>query len=82
MTYGFINVKKNPLIEKGQDFILAALDYDRKCLSKRSFTEDKVKNLLARFFYEQTHRRPIIIPVTVEVGELSMEKHQALNTKF
>ena len=84
VTYGFINVKKNALIEKSQDFIAAALDYDRKCLSKRSFIEDKVKNLLAKFFYEQTHRRPIIIPMTVEVGgtlngEILSTKYEILN---
>jgi ribonuclease J len=55
------------LIEKGRDVVLAALDHDRKRLSERDFVDARVKDSLSRFFYEQIHRRPIIIPVVVEV---------------
>ena len=34
-----------------------------------SFVDAKVKDSLSRFFYEQIHRRPVIIPVVVEVGK-------------
>jgi len=55
------------LIEKGRDVVLAALDHDRKRLSEPSFVDAKVRDSLSRFFYEQIHRRPVIIPVVVEV---------------
>ena len=66
---GFIDAEENQaLIEKSQDVVLAALNHDRKRLGEPSFLDAKVKDSLTRFFYERTHRRPIIIPVVVEVG--------------
>jgi ribonuclease J len=56
------------LIEKGRDVVLAALDHDRKRLGERDFVDARVKDSLRRFFYEQLHRRPVIIPVVVEVS--------------
>jgi ribonuclease J len=55
------------LIEKGRDVVSAALDHDRKRLGERDFVDARVRDTLSRFFYEQIHRRPIIIPVVVEV---------------
>jgi ribonuclease J len=55
------------LIEKGRDVVLAALDHDRKRLGERGFVDARVRDSLSRFFYEQIHRRPVIIPVVVEV---------------
>lgn len=63
------------LIEKGRDVVLAALENQRKeFISRRrlvepSFVDAKVKDSLSRFFYKRIHRRPIIIPVVVEVGK-------------
>jgi mRNA degradation ribonuclease J1/J2 len=59
------------LIEKGRDVVLAALNHDRKRLVEPSFVNAKVKDSLGRFFYEQIHRRPVIIPVVVEVNKKS-----------
>jgi len=56
------------LIEKGRDVVLAALDHDRRRLGERDFVDARVRDTLSRFFYEQIHRRPVIIPVVVEVG--------------
>jgi mRNA degradation ribonuclease J1/J2 len=67
------------LIEKGRDVVAAALENGRKkFISKRhsvepSFVDAKVKDSLSRFFYEQIHRRPVIIPVVVEVGKTQRE---------
>jgi ribonuclease J len=55
------------LVEKGRDVVLAALDHDRKRLGERDFVDARVRDSLSRFFYEQIHRRPVIIPVVVEV---------------
>jgi ribonuclease J len=61
------------LIEKGRDVVGAALDHDGKRLREPSFVDAKVKDSLSRFFFEQIHRRPVIIPVVVEVGGKSSE---------
>jgi ribonuclease J len=55
------------LIAKGRDVVSAALDHDRERLSERDFVDARVRDSLSRFFYEQIHRRPVIIPVVVEV---------------
>ena len=62
------------MIEKGRDVVLAALESGkggfisrRRSDFDRSFVDTKVKDSLSRFFYERIHRRPVIIPVVVEV---------------
>lgn len=65
---GFIgDEQRRELVERSQDLVLSALDHNRQNLTKPGFTEAKVRDTLARFFYEQTRRRPIIIPVVTEV---------------
>jgi ribonuclease J len=68
ITRGFIDSgEEQKLVGKGRDVVVAALDHDRRRLSEPSFVDAKVKDSLGRFFYEQVHRRPVIIPVVVEV---------------
>jgi ribonuclease J len=70
ITRGFVDAGENQaLIEKGQDVVLAALNHNGKRLVEPSFVDAKVKDSLSKFFYERIHRRPIIIPVVVEVGK-------------
>jgi ribonuclease J len=78
MTRGFIDSgEEQKLIEKGRDVVLAALDHDQKRLRETSFVDARVKDSLSRFFYEQIHRRPVIIPVVVEVrGKNSVASSQ------
>jgi len=68
VTRGFIDSgEEQKLIEKGRDVVLAALDHDKRRLSEPKFVDARVRDSLSRFFYEQVHRRPVIIPVVVEV---------------
>ena len=74
ITRGFVDAGEGrALIEKGQEVVLADLNHDRGRLVapvlNMGFIDAKVKSSLSRFFYEQIHRRPIIIPVIVEVGK-------------
>jgi ribonuclease J len=78
ITRGLIDAgEEQKLIEKGRDVVLAALENGRqKFISKRrlvesSFVDAKVKDSLSKFFYKRIHRRPIIIPVVVEVKRKS-----------
>ena len=70
--------EEQTLIEKGQDVVLAALGKGKTFTSGRrldepGFVDARVKDSLSRFFYEQIHRRPVIIPVVVEVGKTQRE---------
>jgi len=68
ITRGLIDSgEERALIEKGRDVVLAVLNHDKRRLSEPSFVDARVKDSLSRFFYEQIHRRPVIIPVIVEV---------------
>ena len=68
MTRGFIDSgEEQKLIEKGRDVVLAALDHDRRRLREPGFVDARVRDSLGRFFYEQVHRHPVIIPVVMEV---------------
>jgi ribonuclease J len=72
ITRGLIDTgEERKLVERGQDVVLAALDHDKRRLSEPSFVDARVKDSLSRFFYEQIHRRPVIIPVVVEVTRKS-----------
>jgi len=74
MTRGFIDSgEEHKLIEKGREVVLAALDHDRRRLREPSFVDARVRDSLSRFFYEQVHRHPVIIPVVVEVRGKSPE---------
>ncbi len=68
-TRGFIDAEENrALIQKSQDVVVAALNHDTTPLRvNRSNFDAKVRDALTRFFYEQTHRRPVIISVIMEV---------------
>jgi len=77
ITRGLVDAgEEQSLIEKGRDVVLAALENRKEgFISKRrpdfdrSFVDAKVKDSLSRFFYKRIHRRPVIIPVVVEVGK-------------
>lgn len=74
ITRGFVDAgESQTLIEKSQDVVIATLNHDGKHsfgpgrLSQVSNLEAKVRDSLTKFLYEQTHRRPIIIPIIMEV---------------
>ena len=70
ITRGFVDAAdEQALIEKGQDAVQAALDHDRRRLADVGFVDTRVRESLGRFLYERIHRRPIIIPVVMEVGK-------------
>lgn len=69
MTRGVVDAgQEGTLIEAGRAAVLAALNHDSRRLSEPTFIDTRVKDSLSRFFHERIHRRPIIIPVVVEVG--------------
>lgn len=70
VTRGFVDAgAEQSLIEKGQNLVLAALDHDGGRLGDPGFVDARIRDSLSKFLHERIHRRPIIIPVVVEVGK-------------
>jgi len=65
---GFIDAKEGEaLVKKGQDLLIAALKQGQERPTEREAINAKVKNVLAKFLYTETRRRPMIVPITIEV---------------
>ena len=55
------------LLERTRDVVLKAIDRGGDHIAEWGYITAKVKETVARFIYEETHRRPMILPVPVEV---------------
>jgi ribonuclease J len=65
ISRGFVYVRESAeLIERAQDKILEVM---MKSDKGRAVISDKVRDELGKLFYEETKRRPMIIPMVVEV---------------
>jgi len=65
ISRGFVYVRESAeLIERAQDKILEVMTKSGK---GRADISDKVRDELGKLFYEETKRRPMIIPMVVEV---------------
>jgi ribonuclease J len=65
ISRGFVYVRESAeLIERAQDKILEVM---KKSDKGRADISDKVRDELSQLFYEETKRRPMIIPMIVEV---------------
>lgn len=68
VSRGFVYMKESEeLIEEARDLVAASLDHGSGRLAEWGFINNKIKDTLSRFFYERTKRRPMILPVVVEV---------------
>ncbi len=68
VSRGFVFMRESEdLIEEARDLVTANLDHGSDRLAEWGFINTKIKDTLSRFFYERTKRRPMILPVVVEV---------------
>jgi ribonuclease J len=68
ISRGFVDYKEaRDMIEKSRDLVARALDHGRDRPADWSFISTKVKEVLIKFYYEQTKRRPMILPFMVKV---------------
>ncbi|MDP2663284.1 MAG: ribonuclease J, partial [Dehalococcoidia bacterium] len=68
VSRGFVFMRESEeLIEEARDLVIANLDHGSDKLAEWGFINNKIKDTLSRFFYERTKRRPMILPVVVEV---------------
>ena len=68
ISRGFIDsIQANKLYPKAYEVILDTLEKSRKLNEKRGQSNTMVKNALIKFFYKETGRTPVILPVNVEL---------------
>ncbi len=64
ITRGFVYIRESgDLIEDAAQCVLSALEYG----GPKASLNTKIKDSLSRFLYEQTKRRPMILPVVMEL---------------
>jgi len=68
VSRGFVDTREaRDMLEKSRDLVARALDHGRERPSDWGFISTKVKEVLNKFYYEQTKRRPMILPFMVKV---------------
>ena len=67
ISRGFVDANGEHVLEKGRDLISVNLGRSTKHPIERSSINAKVKDILGKFFYEQTRRRPMILTAIIEV---------------
>ncbi|MDO8531527.1 MAG: ribonuclease J [Dehalococcoidia bacterium] len=60
-------VEEPDLLEESRQLVLKTLGQGSERPTEWSYVNTKLKDVLGRFFYERTKRRPMIVPVTFEV---------------
>ena len=69
VSRGFVYMRDaEELLESARECVLESfIGLDGHHGSDWSFVKDKIKHTLSEFLYEKTHRRPMILPVVMEV---------------
>ncbi len=68
VSRGFVDTNESrDMLEESRDLVAKILDHGGKRSAELVFADGKVRNALNRFYYEQTKRRPMILPVMVKV---------------
>ena len=68
VSRGFVYMRDSEeLLESARERVIDSFQGLNGHSSDWSFVKDKIKHTLSEFLYEKTHRRPMIIPVVMEV---------------
>jgi len=68
VSRGFVDMKESrDMIEASRDLVAEALDHGRNRPADWGFINSKVRDVLYKYYYEQTKRRPMILPFMVKV---------------
>jgi ribonuclease J len=68
VSRGFIDPKEaRNMIEKSRDLVAQALGHGHGRQDNWGHISSKIKDILDRFYYEQTKSRPMILPFMVKV---------------
>jgi len=67
VSRGFVDVEESEeLLERTRDMVVAALE-GANHIAESGAIHSKVKEAIAKFLYQETRRRPMVLPVAVEV---------------
>lgn len=69
ISRGFIYMKENKkLVEDTRKRVRAILkDYDPRTSANDVYIKDKIRNEIGKFLFQKTERRPMVLPVIIEV---------------
>jgi ribonuclease J len=68
VSRGFVEPgETKDMIEKSRDLVARTLDHTGFRPAEWGFINAKVRDILNKFYYDQTKRRPMILPVMVKV---------------
>jgi len=68
VSRGFVDTRESKdMLEESRDLVAQTLDHSGKQPTEWSLVNDKIRDILNRFYYEQTKRRPMILPFMVKV---------------
>jgi ribonuclease J len=68
VSRGFVDTRESKdMIEESRNLVARTLDHGRSRPADWGFISTKVRDVLNKFYYEQTKRRPMILPFMVKV---------------
>ena len=68
VSRGFVDTRESKdMLDESRDLIAHVLDHSGARPAEWGFVNTKVRDILNKFYYEQTKRRPMILPVMVKV---------------
>ena len=68
VSRGFVDTRESKdMIEESRDLVARTLDHSGNRPAEWSFTNTKVRDTLNKFYFEQTKRRPMVLPFMVKV---------------
>jgi ribonuclease J len=69
VSRGFLSDPEDPLIASARDHLLSALQQRREDehAAEAGYVKTKIRDTLSRYFHQHTKRRPMILPIVMEV---------------
>jgi ribonuclease J len=68
VSRGFVDTRESKdMLDESRDLVASSLDHSGDRPTEWSFVNTKVRDILNKFYYEQTKRRPMILPFMVKV---------------
>jgi ribonuclease J len=68
VSRGFVDTRESKdMLDESRDLVANALDHGNDRLADWSFVNTKVKDTLNKYYYDQTRRRPMVLPFMVKV---------------
>lgn len=67
VSRGFVDIKEQEMLDRSRDLVADVLNRGGERPADWSFVNTKVRDILNKFYYEQTKRRPMVLPFMVQV---------------